>query len=92
MDNEKQTIIEHVPIILWKNNEDLFNLIKNEFNIVDIFSFKFNENDLWEKVSKLYYPHRISKNDSRVKSENIKIVILKIEDPIYIIGKYLTTS
>ena len=42
-------IIEYVPIILWKNNEDLYNIIKKEFNIVDTFSFTFNENDLKKK-------------------------------------------
>lgn len=78
--------IEFVPIILWKDDEDLFNLIKNEYNIVDIFYFTFNQNDLREKMEKLYYPYKISENDPRTKSGNIKILILKIENPIYVIG------
>ena len=41
---------EFVPIVLWKNDTDLYNIINNEFNIVDTFSFIFNENELKKKL------------------------------------------
>lgn len=83
--NEKK-VIEFVPIILWKNDKGLYDIIKNEFNIVDTFSFTFNENNLRKKLEELYYPHKISIDDSRIKSKNIKILILEMKDPIYKIG------
>ncbi len=80
---KKRIVKEFVPIVLWKNDTDLYNIIKNEFNIVDTFSFSFSEYELREKLKQLYYPHKIKKNDSRIKSESIKIVVLEIEEPIY---------
>lgn len=32
-------IVEYVPIILWKSNLDLLNIIKNKFNIIDTLNF-----------------------------------------------------
>ena len=84
MTNKK--IIEYIPIILWKNDKDLYNMFNNEFNIHDTFSFTFDKNELKIKLEKLYHPYEISENDPRIKSQNIKILILKIEDPVYIIG------
>lgn len=74
---------EFVPIILWRNDKGLYDIIKNEFNIVDTFSFTFSDYELKEKLKELYYPHQIKENDPRIRSESIKILILKITDPIY---------
>jgi hypothetical protein len=83
---KENAAIEFVPIILWKTDKSLYDIIKNQFNIVDTFSFTFNENNLRKKLEELYYPHKISTTDPRIKSENIKILILKMENPIYKIG------
>lgn len=79
---------EFVPIILWKNDKGLYEIIKNEFNIVDTFSFTFNECELEEKLKELYYPHKIKKDDPRIRSEKIKILVLEIKEPIYEISNY----
>jgi len=76
-------VIEFVPIILWKNDTGLYDIIKNEINIVDTFSFTFDENNQKKKIEELYYPHKISIKDPRIKSKNIKILVLEMKDPIY---------
>lgn len=74
---------EFFPIVLWKNDTDLYDIINNEFNIVDTFSFTFNENELKKKLEELYYPYEIKKTDTRLRTNSIKILVLKIEEHIY---------
>ena len=69
--------------MLWSNNQYLFNEIKNKFDIVDTFIFKLNKHQKYIILNKLYHPFKISKSDLRINLEDIKIIVIKIIDPIY---------
>ena len=74
---------EYVPIIIWKYNENLIQLIKDSFDVVDIFTFNFNEDELKNKIEQLYFPHKIRESDERIHSKQIKLIVLKLTKPRY---------
>ena len=74
---------EYVPIIIWKHNENLIQLIKDSFDVVDIFTFNFNEDELKNKIEQLYFPHKIRESDERIHSKQIKLIVLKLTKPRY---------
>jgi hypothetical protein len=80
---KEDTVVEFVPIILWKNDENLRNIIKKTFNVVDNFILTFNKDELKIKLEELYYPHKLKINDPRICSQNIEILVLKMIDPTY---------
>jgi len=75
--------MEFVPIILWKKCDALFDIIKSRFEIVDIFTFTFSEDELLDKLKEMYFPYEISRSDKRLESNSIKFIVLKIINPIY---------
>ena len=44
-------IVEYTPIVIWKDNSDLIDIIKEKFDVVDTFLFSFN--DIGEIKTKL---------------------------------------
>ena len=76
---------EFVPLILWKNDNSLIEIIQNTFTVVDIFDFSFGSKEMKIKLDELYYPHKINDKDVRISSKNIKIIVVKIDNPDYVI-------
>ena len=76
---------EYVPIIIWKYNENLIQLVKDSFDVVDIFTFNFNEDndELKNKMEQLYFPHKIRESDERIHSKQVKLIVLKLTKPRY---------
>ena len=79
--NLKKDIVEFVPIILWKDNLDLLNLVKQKFNVVEIVTLSFNKDEMKKKLNELYYPYNVK--DQRCECKTIQILILKLINPEY---------
>ena len=62
-------IVEFVPIIIWKNNDNLLDTIKSKFDIVDTFTFSFSKKEMKKKLYELYHPIKIN-DDIRINSNN----------------------
>ena len=79
-------IVEYTPIVIWKDNSDLIDIIKEKFDVVDTFLFSFNDiGEIKTKLEKLYYPHKINNKDRRLQNRSCKILVLKIDNPEYAI-------
>ena len=78
-------IVEFVPIIIWKNNDNLLDTIKSKFDIVDTFTFSFSKKEMKKKLDELYHPIKINDDDIRINSNNFQIIVLKMINPKYMI-------
>jgi hypothetical protein len=75
---------EYTPIVVWKDNSDLIDIIKKKFEVVDTFLFSFNNlEEMKTKMNEVYYPHKIRNTDKRLQNRSCKVLVLKIDNPEY---------
>lgn len=75
-------IVEYAPLTCWVENQRVYDLIKNTFDVVDEIDLDLTFEEKYRKISELYHPHLVKKTDQRVTSnDKIKVFIIKLTNP-----------
>ena len=75
-------IVEYAPLTCWVENQRVYDLIKNTFDVVDEIDLDLTFEEKYKKISELYHPHLVKKTDQRVTSnDKIKVFIIKLTNP-----------
>lgn len=88
----KNIYYEYVTFILWKSNNTLLEIIKQNFKKYEITidDFDYNKEKRYNLMKKIYFPNPINKNDPRISyNDKITLITIKYYNPDY---KYIFRS